>query len=172
MYDNILYPTDGSDGSKAAAAHVRELASAFDATVHVLSVIDTRHVAIGMSGGFPADDGFALSSDPSSGAEGGTVGEPADGDERQSALRDRGEAVVEEASGALGDVEAVTVVESGNPHVEILEYADENDIDLVVMGTHGRTGVDRYLLGSVTEKVVRTADPPVVTVRADESARE
>ena len=167
MYDQILYPTDGSTGSEAAAEHVRELASAFDATVHVLSVIDTRHIAIGMSGGSLADDGVALSSDPSSGAEGGTVGGAADGDERRSALRERGEAIVEKASAALGNVETATAVESGNPHATILDYADENDIDLIVMGTRGRTGVERYLLGSVAEKVVRLSDPPVVTVRAD-----
>jgi nucleotide-binding universal stress UspA family protein len=46
----------------------------------------------------------------------------------------------------------------------ILDYAETEDIDLIVMGTHSRTGLDRYLLGSVTEKVVRTADVPVVTV--------
>jgi nucleotide-binding universal stress UspA family protein len=50
----------------------------------------------------------------------------------------------------------------------ILRYADEADADLVVMGTHGRTGVERYLLGSVAEKVVRLSDVPVMTVRADE----
>ncbi|EMA62670.1 universal stress protein [Halorubrum lipolyticum] len=172
MYDQILYPTDGSTGSEAAAEHVEELASAFDATVHVLSVVDTRHVAIGMGEAFLADDGVALSSDPSSGAEGGTVGGTADIDERRSVLRERGEAIVEEASAALGGIETATAVESGDPHATILEYADGNDIDLIVMGTHGRTGLDRYLLGSVTEKVVRMADPPVVTVRADESADE
>jgi nucleotide-binding universal stress UspA family protein len=67
------------------------------------------------------------------------------------------------------------VVAQGAPHQAILDYVDEHDIDLVVMGTHGRTGLDRYLLGSVTEKVVRLSDAPVLTVRmpaesADESS--
>jgi nucleotide-binding universal stress UspA family protein len=67
------------------------------------------------------------------------------------------------------------VVAQGAPHRAILDYVDEQDIDLIVMGTHGRTGLDRYLLGSVTEKVVRLSDAPVLTVRmpaesADESS--
>ncbi len=65
-----------------------------------------------------------------------------------------------------------TAVASGNPHAVILEYADANDADLVVLGTHGGPVSGRYLLGSVTEKVVRLADPPVVTVRTDGSTSE
>lgn len=73
------------------------------------------------------------------------------------------EAVAEDAAEA--DVDAVTEVRGGTPHETILAYADENDVDMIVMGTHGRTGVGRALIGSVTERVVRTADVPVVTVR-------
>jgi len=57
-------------------------------------------------------------------------------------------------------------VEWGEPYESVLDYADEHDIDIIVMGTHGRTGLDHHLLGSVTEKVVRTSDVPVLTVRA------
>jgi nucleotide-binding universal stress UspA family protein len=58
-----------------------------------------------------------------------------------------------------------TVVRYGHPYREINAYTDVNDIDLVVMGTHGRSGLERYLLGSVTEKLVRTSRVPVLTVR-------
>jgi nucleotide-binding universal stress UspA family protein len=51
---------------------------------------------------------------------------------------------------------------SGSPYRAIVDYAAAEDIDLVVMGTHGRTGFDRYLLGSVTERVVRLSDRPVL----------
>uniref|UniRef100_UPI00387E9FE4 universal stress protein n=1 Tax=Haloarcula regularis TaxID=3033392 RepID=UPI00387E9FE4 len=58
------------------------------------------------------------------------------------------------------------------PYQAIQAYVEDNDVDLVVMGTHGRTGLERYLLGSVTEKLVRTAPVPVLTVRAPEEAEE
>ncbi|AAV47178.1 universal stress protein [Haloarcula marismortui ATCC 43049] len=53
----------------------------------------------------------------------------------------------------------------GDPYEEIIDYAETAGVDMIVMGTHGRSGLDRFLLGSVTEKVVRTADAPVLTVR-------
>jgi nucleotide-binding universal stress UspA family protein len=65
----------------------------------------------------------------------------------------------------------VTAVRTGTPHEEIVAYAEEAGCDLIVMGTHGRTGVGRYLLGSVTERVVRLADVPVLaTPLSPESA--
>ncbi len=70
------------------------------------------------------------------------------------------------------DLEALTVIqrqlEPAPPSERLVEYADGHDIDLVVMGTHGRRGVRRMLLGSVTEEVLRTAPCPVLTVRADD----
>ena len=167
MYDQILYPTDGSTGSEAAAEHALLLASTFDATVHVVHVVDTRHTGLGMSGAFLSEDGPGLSGKDEGGGDAGMVGERPDFEEMDDALTERGASLVEEAAAAFGDTDTVTAVRMGNPHSVILEYADDNDIDLIVMGTHGRTGVERYLIGSVTEKVVRLADPPVVTVRAD-----
>ena len=64
------------------------------------------------------------------------------------------------------------MVSQGSPHRAILDYIEDQDIDLVVMGTHGRTGLDRYLLGSVTEKVVRLSDAPVMTVRLSDEPNE
>jgi nucleotide-binding universal stress UspA family protein len=54
------------------------------------------------------------------------------------------------------------------PYQSIQNYVEDNAVDLVVMGTHGRTGLDRYLLGSVTEKLVRTSPVPVLSVRIPE----
>jgi len=62
-----------------------------------------------------------------------------------------------------------TETRRGEPYRTILDYADEAVVDVIVMGTHGRRGLDRYLLGSVTEKVVRAATVPVLTIRADEA---
>lgn len=61
-------------------------------------------------------------------------------------------------------------VAGGTAHGEIVQYANDNDIDIIVMGTRGRQGVDRYLLGSVTERVVRTAEQAVLTVDEATSA--
>ncbi len=56
-------------------------------------------------------------------------------------------------------------IEEGTPHERILEYVDDHDVDLIVMGTHGRRGLDRFLLGSVTERVLRGASASVLVTR-------
>jgi nucleotide-binding universal stress UspA family protein len=61
-------------------------------------------------------------------------------------------------------VPVVTAVESGNPAAQIVRYAERKGTDLIVLGTHGRTGVTRALIGSVAERVIRTAPCPVLTV--------
>ena len=163
MYQNILYPTDGSTGSEAAAEHARILASSFGATVHVLHVVDARHAGLGASGSFLSEEQSGMSGrSAETGYEGMGTSDVDD------AVTEQAEAVVEEAVAALGDVETTTAIDVGTPHSTILRYADEHDVDAIVMGTHGRTGVERYLLGSVTEKVVRMADVPVLTIRSDE----
>jgi len=83
-------------------------------------------------------------------------------------LEEQGEQIVEGASEQLGGVDVTTTVRAGYPHEVILDYAETEGIDLIVMGTHGRTGLDRYLIGSVTEKVVRLSDVPVLSVREPE----
>ncbi|MGQ3327795.1 MULTISPECIES: universal stress protein [Halorubrum] len=169
MYDNILYPTDGSAGSEAAAAHVGTLAATFDATVHVLHVVDTREGGLGLSGAFLDEESQAMSGRT---PDEGYIGRHEDGpdlDEIEAEVTAHAEELIEDSAGSLDGIDVTTAVVMGTPHSAILQYADDNDIDIVVMGTHGRTGVERYLLGSVTEKVVRLSDPPVVTVRADEA---
>lgn len=142
MYDEILFPTDGSEGADAALIHAMELADTDDATVHVLSVVDSSYLG-------------------SSAAEATTF----------ETLQAAAEQAAEETVARVEDrgIEAVSVVEEGQPYATILDYADDAAIDVIVMGTHGRRGLDRFLLGSVTEKVVRTAEVPVVTVRLDEA---
>lgn len=76
-----------------------------------------------------------------------------------------------ETEASRAGLEAVTAVDQGVPHEAILTYVADNDVDMVVMGTQGRTGIDRVLLGSVAERVVRLADVPVVTVRSSEQLR-
>lgn len=147
MYDSVLVPTDGSDGALKAARHAVALAELDSATVHVLNVVDSRW------SGVPVDD---LDEEIDLQIEG---------------LRRHGEAAVDRIVGlaTAADLPVETAILRGIPYDSIPEYAAASGIELIVMGTHGRTGVDRYLLGSVTERVVRTASPPVLTIRsADE----
>ncbi len=164
-YEQIVYPTDGSTGSDAALDEVRTLASAHDATVHVLSVVDTRDVGFGMTGGHHDDDP-GMSGGHQTGDDPGMVGTRLDADAWREALSAEGRELVADRAAALDEVETVTAVRHGDPHETIIEYADDVDADVIVMGTHGRTGLDRRVLGSVTERTVRLSDVPVLTVRA------
>ncbi len=139
MYDVILVPTDGSEAATDAAEHAYSHGERYDATVHVLSVVDRRESA-------------------------SIVGQ---GEEKLETLREHGtdatRRIVDEA--VSRDIDAVGAVEVGDPDRAIVEYAAEHDADLVVMGTHARSGVGRFLRGSVTEQVIRDGDVPVLAVQ-------
>ncbi|SEL41223.1 universal stress protein [Haloferax larsenii] len=137
-FESILVPTDGSDHAFAAADHAVDLATATGAGLDILHVVDI--------GALPG------SADPTSVLD---------------ALQEAGERALNDVIDLAteADVPAVEAsVMSGSPYRAIVKYAEENDIGLVVMGTHGRTGLDRYFLGSVTERVVRRSDVPVLVV--------
>jgi len=140
MYDDILVPTDGSESAMEAAKNAVELAKQYDGTIHALYVIDI---------GAMWPDAY----------EGNVL------HDFESRGKKAVERVRERAEDAGIDV-TDDVVTGGNPYRVILDYADENDIDCIVMGTHGRSGLEHYLLGSVTERVVRLAKVPVMTVHA------
>jgi len=145
MYDTILVPTDGSADVDAVADHALNLAALTGAEVHAIYVIEGTKAR----GAHPDD-------------------------ETNEEARERGEAAVAEieALGSEHDVAVETAVLEGRAAEAILEYADRVDVDLIVMGTRGRSGLDRFLLGSVAERVIRMSDVPVMTVRltADERA--
>ncbi|SDJ52167.1 universal stress protein [Natronorubrum texcoconense] len=142
MYDCILVPTDGSSEVERALEYAFDLAQAHDATVRAIYV-----VSVAGYGGLPMET-------------------PLDG--ITGALREEGEAAVKRVEElAPADVEVETRVLEGSPSRVIVEHAQPDECDLVVMGTHGRGGIDRLLLGSVTERVVRHAPVPVLTVRVN-----
>lgn len=142
MYDNILLPTDGSEGMDAVIDHASDLAATHEATLHTLYVANTA----------------SLSDLPMESSWEGV----------NSALRQQGEEAVESVSDALDEQPVETKIVDGSPAKEIVSYADEQDCDVIVMGTHGRSGVDRLLLGSVAERVVRSAPIPVLTISVDD----
>ncbi|RBI60603.1 universal stress protein [halophilic archaeon] len=145
MFDQILIPTDGSDPAKPAVEMALDLAEAHDAALHVLFIVDQPVSVSGMGEGFAGLDDLL------------------------DALEERGhqatKAIVEQAQER--NIETTAAVRRGNPHDDILTYTNEHDIDVIVMGTHGRTGVKRALLGSVTENVVRHSEIPVLTVHRE-----
>lgn len=141
-YTDILVPTDGSEGAEVAVDPAVDIARTYDARLHALSVIDTMAMGVDVRSAGVLD----------------VLEESA-----QSAV----ESIEERATQA--SVSAVeTAIEHGSPYRGIRSYIEDNDVDLVVMGTHGRCGIERYLLGSVTEKTVRTSPVPVMTVRQSE----
>lgn len=144
MYNRILVPTDGSEEGEHAVAHALDLAEAHGAAVHTLYVVNTASYA-----GLPMESSW----------------EGVD-----ELLRSDAEAAVEsvEELAAGRDVTVETAVTEGSPSRQIVRYAENNGCDLIVMGTHGRGGLDRLLLGSVTEKVVRSSSVPVLTVSIKE----
>ncbi|ERG92025.1 MAG: universal stress protein UspA related nucleotide-binding protein [Haloquadratum walsbyi J07HQW1] len=146
MYDRILIPTDGSECADEAVTHALDLATQYDADVHVLSVVDARDVSHGAPAISPA--------------------------QVESTLRENAHEVTDAVADRAADteVDVTPAVEAGIPDDSIVTYAEEHDIDLIVMGTHGRTGLERYLLGSVTERTVRRSSVPVLTVRTDTDA--
>lgn len=89
-----------------------------------------------------------------------------------STLREEGESALRAAEDSADADRVVTSITQGPPSREIVGYADEEACDLVVMGTHGRGGLNRLLLGSVAERVVRSSDVPVMTVGVGEADAE
>lgn len=139
-YDTILVPTDGSDAVDPAIEHAFDRAEAFDSTVHALYVADTNRDSVTLVG----TDVF-------------------------DALVEVGEEAVASIvkRGARRRVTVVDEVMQGDPVTTIVDYAAGHGVDLIVMSSHGRRGLPRYLLGSVTERVARTTDVPVMIVSVD-----
>ena len=147
--ERILVPTDFSTFSRIALRHGCELAKRFNAELHILNVIRS-----------PLHDYVERS-------EGGHSKSFADYEQDQ---RDEAEQKLRQLDlRPLEGSERVTYVTRGGSTIaSITQYARAQNIDLIVMGTHGRTGLQHVLVGSVAENIVRTATCPVLTVRHPE----
>ncbi len=145
MYGRILVPTDGSVGVDRAIEHAVDLAATHDATLHAVYVVNTAGFA-----SLPMETSW---------------------DGLNNVLRSEGEEAIDRVRdlAAKRNVPVEGAVRDGTPSGEIVRYANAIGADLIVMGTHGRGGIDRLLLGSVAERVVRTASVPVLTVRVGEA---
>ncbi|PCR91056.1 universal stress protein [Natrinema ejinorense] len=137
MYQDLLLATDGSDAARRATDHGIELAGELEATLHVLSVSEAGPQA--------TEKQDRLRSEPD--------------DEAVSAAES-----AREAAGREG-VDVTTDIRQGVPQEQIVDYAETNPIDMVIVGTAGRSGLDHLISGSVAEEIVRNAPVPVLTVR-------
>lgn len=149
MYESILVPTDGSKVAEHAVDHALDLAETYGATVHTLYVVDT--------------DAMEMSLSPEQGdrIDDGEFGELNEIEE----FAERATRIVAQRAAERG-IDVVEHVVSGEPHQSIADYAEEHGIGMIVMGSHGRSGIRRALLGSVTERVLRTTTVPVLVVDA------
>ncbi|USZ72634.1 universal stress protein [Natronosalvus halobius] len=137
-YENVLVPTDGSEHAERALELAGEIVREHCATLHVLTVVQ--------------DSLFGIGADSS--------------DETTTASRDRARDALSETAETMrsaGVDEVTTTVESGSVPQAIRSYAVEHGIDLIAMGTHGRSELDQRLLGSRTERMLRITPVPVLT---------
>jgi nucleotide-binding universal stress UspA family protein len=148
LLKQILVATDFSEPSDAAFAYGRELARVFSAQLTVLHV--TENIAARAYGA----DGFVFA-------------EPELQRDVEAAARKQLDALVSEQERAELHVQPI-VLTANSTATAIVAFAKENNVDLIVMGTHGRGAVAHLLMGSVAERVVRTAPCPVLTVRHPE----
>lgn len=141
MVKEILIATDGSQYTKNAIDYGIDLAKNLDAKLHAIYVVDTAAFA-----SIPMDAAW---------------------ESMYELLRQEGDEatkyVADKAKAEGIEVERNTI--EGHPADEIIKYAEKNSISLIIMGTLGKSGLDRFLLGSVAEKVVRTSKIPVLVVR-------
>lgn len=152
MYQRILVPIDGSTTSAKGLAEAIRLARTTGGRLRLVHVVDELS--------------FALAMDPYTGYAGDWLKE----------LRANAVSLLENAraEAAAEGVEADTVLRDslkGAVHDQVLEEAEASRADLIVIGTHGRRGVGRWVMGSSAERIVREAPVPVLLVRAPEAAR-
>ena len=142
----ILVPCDFSEPSESALKYARAFAEQFAGSIHLMHVMEEPFMYA------PSSEGYILP--------------PHLHDEMESSARERLTNVLSPTDRDKFGVQLV--LKHGSPFVEIVRYARDADVDLIVMGTHGRGPIAHMLMGSVAEKVVRKAPCPVLTVRSPE----
>jgi nucleotide-binding universal stress UspA family protein len=138
----ILVPVDFAASSNKAFLHAREMVKWWEGELHVIHVLDTEFL---------------------SGAVHITI-EPLD--ESVSKWKKRAEEKLKNIYHVGGEeLEGEIHIRQGKPHEEILKLADELGVDMIVMGSHGRKGLERAIFGSVAEKVARMCKVPILIIK-------
>ncbi|WP_421077025.1 universal stress protein [Methanothermococcus sp. Ax23] len=148
IYKKILIPTDSSEVSMEAAKHALEIAKAMNSRVYAVYVVDIVPF----------------------------IGLPTEGlwESMKEILEEEGKEAlkkIEDKAKEMG-VDIKSEILEGSPAKEIVDYAERKKVDLIVMGTTGKTGLDKLLLGSVAEKVSKGAHCPVLLVKMMEKEKE
>ena len=142
--NRILLPTDFSENSAVAVSYACALAEQFGAELHILHVMQDLVTMIPEPGmAFPPPGDYML---------------------ELKASAEKALAEIPDPTWAAGK-SVIRVTRQGTPFLEILRYAKDGNVDLIVLGTHGRSGLAHVLMGSVAERVVRKSPCPVLTVR-------
>ena len=149
MYRNILVPLDGSEFAAFSLDHVKAIATGCHVSDVVLLAVVEPVPQVGMIGNFLGSDWHV---------------------EREKWSINWLETYLKQAIDKLGadDLNVKMVIVPGNPATEILEYASQHGTDLIIMTTHGRSGIIRWALGSVADRVVRHSPIPVLLIRPSE----
>ena len=145
VFRKIIIATDGSELVKRAVDFAIEIAKLAEAKLYAVHV-----VALGSDLLVPSRDKEWKR----------TI-------EEQLTIEGKKATAFVENTGRAASVEVESVILKGNPANEILDFAERNDIDLIVMGTHGKTGIQRFFIGSVSENVVRHSERAVLVVRGE-----
>lgn len=146
FYRNIVIATDGSEDTQRAISYGIEISKLTGAIVYALHVVDTRST---ISENWTIDKNLFY-----------------------DMMRSDGEKILSKIKkiGEDSGIEIKGVLLEGDPSNEIINFAENNKMSLIVMGTLGKTGLDKFLLGSVAEKVVRRSKVPVMVVRGKEKS--
>jgi len=140
LFTRVLVATDGSENNRAAVDEALRIGRACKAPVHAVYVIDVKGMESAPADIVMVGDAWDLVQNEAA--------------EILSRIRDRAEGVTLE-----------TMTLEGKPAAEILRYAKENEIDLIVIGTRGKRGLERIVLGSVAEDIIRNASCRVLVVK-------
>ena len=153
MFDDILVPLDGSELSERALPMAQNLAQSSEATVHLIHMVSREH-ELGAGRGIESVQAAELEMDMARRLT-------------ESQIH-RGRSYLEQRGSQLSDagikIETEFTVKAGEPARNIIDYVKEHSISLVVMSTHGHGGVRRLLVGSVTDRVIRSCEVPVLVV--------
>lgn len=155
MYDHILVPLDGSELAEQAVPHAKELARLDDATVHLIQVTSGRPESVGFRSGVDSEsEVYALEISRQF---------------EQALIDGAGEYLTQIAAPIIDEgIQVETELHHGAPHEHIVEYANNNNVDLIVMSSHGHGGIRRMLTGSTTDRVVRAAEIPVLVIPCED----